>query len=45
MQKEWKLEELPAESMGECLHKVLKAFVNEINNTLCTFGEQGSEVL
>ena len=43
-QTEWKGSELWENSIGEILHKVFKAVVNEINNALPTLVESGSEV-
>ena len=37
-QNEWKGSELSANITGKCLHKIFKAFINELNNALYTLG-------
>ena len=44
MQNEWKVAQLSAKSMGNFLHKVFNAVVNELNNSLPNLLESGSEV-
>ena len=42
-QAEWKGELLPTQNMGKGLHKLFKAVVNDIWQTLPILGESGSE--
>ena len=44
VQGEWKVAELPEKGMGKVLHKVFKAVVKSLKNSLPNLGESVSEV-